>query len=267
MGVSPKAASTVVLMRDRNNGGSQPEVLMVERNPKSLVGPGAFVFPGGVLEPQDCSPAVMPLSPHFTPKDAAALIADDSPPDQALGLFMAAIRETFEETLVLLAGPETAEEAEPHGLSEAEMLTARERLVEGNGEFLSWLETANLRPFTENLIYFGHWITPEANPHRFSTHFFLVEASQNALVIPDSREIKGYLWLHPKEALEMRENGEIHLMASTAINLDLLSQFDSTVAAMENMKSLKVDTVMPEIRFGEKGNRIVLYPWDAEYGQ
>lgn len=267
MAVPPKPASTVVLMRDRNNGSSQPEVLMVERDPNSLVGPGAYVFPGGVLEPQDSSQGVWPLSPHLSPAAAAAKIAGDPPPGQALGLYMSAIRETFEETLVLLAGPRDATGPEPHNLSREELIAVREGLAQGKGDFFTWLESADLRPFTENLIYFAHWITPEANSHRFSTHFFLVEATQNLLVIPDSREIKGYLWLNPREALEKRRNGEIHLMAPTAKNLELLSTFDSTAAGMEILKTRGFDTIMPKIRFGEKGNRIVLYPWDPEYRQ
>lgn len=267
MAVPSKPASTVVLMRDRNNGSSQPEVLMVERNPNSLVGPGAYVFPGGVLEPQDSSLGVRPLSPHLTPEAAAAKIAGNSPPGQALGLYMAAIRETFEETLVLLAGPKDATGLEPHNLSREDLIGAREGLAKGKGDFFTWLESANLRPFTENLIYFAHWITPEANPRRFSTHFFLVEATQNLLVIPDSREIKGHLWLNPREALGKQKNGKIHLMAPTAKNLELLSKFDSTVAAMEILKTRGFDTIMPKIRFGDKGNRIVLYPWDPEYRQ
>lgn len=267
MAVPPTPASTVVLMRDRNNGSSQPEVLMVERNPNSLVGPGAYVFPGGVLEPRDSFQGFRSLSPYLIPEDAAAKLADDTPSDQALGLFMAAIRETFEETLVLLAGPKDAAGPEPHGLSGGDLLAVREDLAKGSGDFFSWLGLANLRPFTENLIYFAHWITPEANPHRFSTHFFLVEAPQNLLVVPDSREIKEHLWLNPREALEKQSNGKIHLMAPTAKNLELLSNFDSTAEAVEVLQTREVDTIMPKIRFGEKGDRIVLYPWDPEYGQ
>ena len=85
---------------------------------------------------------------------------------------MAAIRETCEETLVLLAGPKGATGAEPHCISGEEMLGVREGPVGGAGDFFTWLESASLRPFTENLIYFAHWITPEAKPHRVSTHFF-----------------------------------------------------------------------------------------------
>lgn len=240
---------------------------MVERNPNSLVGPGAYVFPGGVLEPQDGCQGVRPFSPPPTPEAAAAKVVGNTPPGQAQGLYMAAIRETFEETLVLLAGPKDATETESHDLSSEDLIGAREGLANGGGDFFTWLESANLRPFTENLIYFAHWITPEANPHRFSTHFFLVEATQNLLVIPDSREIKGHLWLNPREALEKEKIGEIHLMAPTVKNLELLSKFDSTAAALEILKTRRFDTIMPKIRFGEKGNRIVLYPWDPEYRQ
>lgn len=85
MTVPPKPASTVVLMRDRNNGSSQSEVLMVERNPNSLVGPGAYVFPGGVLEPQDGFQGIRPFSPPPTPEAAAAKVVGNSPPGSSPG--------------------------------------------------------------------------------------------------------------------------------------------------------------------------------------
>ena len=80
MAVPPKPASTVVPMRGRNNGSSQPEVLPEERSQDSSAGPGAFVFPSGVAEPRDNAQGVRPSSPHLTPELAAAKIADDSPP-------------------------------------------------------------------------------------------------------------------------------------------------------------------------------------------
>jgi len=97
--------------------------------------------------------------------------------------------------------------------------------------------------------------------------FFLVEATQNLLVIPGSREIRGHFWLNPREALEKQRNGNIHPMAPTAKDMELLSKFDLTGVTMEPLKTHGVDTIMLEIHFMEKGNRMVFYPWDAEYGQ
>ena len=184
MAVFPKPASTVVLMPDRNNGSSQPEVLMVERYPNPLVGPAAYVFPGGLIEPQDSSLDVCPLSLYLTTEAAAANISEDTLSGQALGFFMATIRENFEETLVLFAGPKAAPGSEPHSLSRENLIRVREGLAGGGGDFFTWLESCGLRPFTETLKYIAHWITRKANPQRFSTHFFLVEATQNLLVIP-----------------------------------------------------------------------------------
>jgi 8-oxo-dGTP pyrophosphatase MutT (NUDIX family) len=282
----PRPAATVVLMRDRAGGPGRrgrPEVLLVERHGASAFGAGAYVFPGGIVEPGDGGPEAARLSPGLTPAQAAARMPDLADPHAALGHFVAAIRETFEEALVLLAeAPEGAQAAPaPEGAqaapaperaqaalpSTAELEAVRARLHAGTAEFVPWLAQQGLRLATQRLVYFAHWITPEGVPLRFSARFFLVRAPEGAEVVPDRQEVLQHRWLEPAEAIAMRARGAIHLMDPTVRNLELLGRFASTDEAVRELGRREVRAIQPKLRRNADGTRRILYPWDPDYGQ
>jgi 8-oxo-dGTP pyrophosphatase MutT (NUDIX family) len=282
----PRPAATVVLMRDRAGGAGRrgrPEVLLVERHGASAFGAGAYVFPGGIVEPGDGGPEAARLSPGLTPAQAAARMPDLADPHAALGHFVAAIRETFEEALVLLAeAPEGAQAAPaPEGAqaapaperaqaalpSTAELEAVRARLHAGTAEFVPWLAQQGLRLATQRLVYFAHWITPEGVPLRFSARFFLVRAPEGAEVVPDRQEVLQHRWLEPAEAIAMRARGAIHLMDPTVRNLELLGRFASTDEAVRELGRREVRAIQPKLRRNADGTRRILYPWDPDYGQ
>jgi 8-oxo-dGTP pyrophosphatase MutT (NUDIX family) len=282
----PRPAATVVLMRDRAGGAGRrgrPEVLLVERHGASAFGAGAYVFPGGIVEPGDGGPEAARLSPGLTPAQAAARMPDLADPHAALGHFVAAIRETFEEALVLLAeAPEGAQAAPaPEGAqaapaperaqaalpSTAELEAVRARLHAGTAEFVPWLAQQGLRLATQRLVYFAHWITPEGVPLRFSARFFLVRAPEGAEVVPDRQEVLQHRWLEPAEAIAMRARGAIHLMDPTVRNLELLGRFASTEEAVRELGRREVRAIQPKLRRNADGTRRILYPWDPDYGQ
>jgi hypothetical protein len=187
---------------------------------------------------------------------------------------VAAIRETFEEALVLLAdAPEGAQAAlAPEGAraalpSTAELEAARARLHAGTAEFVPWLAQQGLRLATQRLVYFAHWITPEGVPLRFSARFFLVRAPEGAEVVPDRQEVLQHRWLEPAEAIAMRARGAIHLMDPTVRNLELLGRFASTDEAVRELGRREVRAIQPKLRRNADGTRRILYPWDPDYGQ
>jgi 8-oxo-dGTP pyrophosphatase MutT (NUDIX family) len=273
MAAVPLPAATVVLMRDREPGQGRPEVLLVERNRASAFGAGAYVFPGGVVEPQDVAPAAAALSPRLTPAQAHTRLEAADSPGQALGFYVAAIRETFEEALVLLAEPACAgagaaalpatRPATRPGRAALEAVRAR--LLTGELHFLDWLATAGLCLDTERLVYFAHWITPEAVPHRYAARFFLIRAPQDAEVVTDGHEVLRHRWLEPAQAIALRRQGDIHLMDPTVRNLELLGSFASTEEALLQLNRREVRAILPKLRLHEDGSRTVIYPWDTEY--
>jgi len=257
-----KPAATVVLMRDRAQGSGGPEVLLVERHGASSFGAGAYVFPGGMVEPQDCSAAALRLSSGLTPEQAAASLNDLDDPAEAIGYYVAAIRETFEEALVLLAeGPEGAAPLPPR----EELSRTRDRLIANELDFTAWVAGAGLRLATHRLVYFAHWITPEAVPQRFSARFFLIQAPREVDVVTDGQEVLRHRWLQPAEAIALRRQGDIHLMDPTVRNLELLGAFASTEEALRELNRRAVTAILPKLTFNPDGSRKLTYPWDADY--
>lgn len=260
MAAVPKPAASLVLMRDGARGGP-PQVLLLERDRDATVGAGAFVFPGGVVEPQDCTPAAARLSPRLSPDQAQAVLHDVDAPAEALGYYIAAIRETFEESLLLLGGNGTPGSAPQGAALEAE----RARLLAGEGDFAAWAEAAGLELATERLVYFAHWITPVVVPQRFTARFFLAEAPGDARVVADGQEIRSHRWIEPAQAIALRRQGAIHMMDPTVRNLEVLAAFASTAEAMRELNRREVRAILPKLTLHEDGSRTIVFPWDADY--
>ena len=99
----PRDAATVILLRqavDAGAGSAGFEAFLLRRTAELEFAPGAYVFPGGSVDARDADPGVGWAGPALA--DFAALL--DVPPDRARALVCAAVRETFEESGVLLAG-------------------------------------------------------------------------------------------------------------------------------------------------------------------
>ena len=264
MPVIAKQAATLVLMREGQSGTAGPEILLVERARQSDFGAGAFVFPGGILESQDHSPLVAELSPNLTTDQASHQIPDLSSPEEALGLYAAAIRETFEESLVLLAKPQGAH-IELEDENREHLLNSREDILRGRLDFYEWLNSGHHILSTGDLVYFAHWTTPEGLPKRFSTHFFLKLMEEDHEIVPDDREVVGHEWMRPGDAVEKARDGAIHLMKPTLLNLEMLAEFTSPKEAIETLTDRPVNQVLPKLLMNRDGTRRILYPWDAEY--
>lgn len=265
MTVSPRPAATLVLFRDAPSGDGEPEVLMVERHGRSNFGAGAFVFPGGVLEPEDCGASAERLSQGLTGEEAAQVMASTIESDQALGIHIAAIRETFEETLVLLAestnGPTPISDTPHH----TQLVEARENLEGKASTFFDWLNDLGMVLPTGKLVYFAHWITPEGLPIRFSTYFFACRVPENTDVHIDDNEVVHHLWGAPSELLGKQKRGDLKLMDPTIRNLEVLAGFSTTDEALETLRQRTVTTIQPKVQTRQDGSRDIIYPWDKAY--
>ena len=97
--VVPRLAATVVLLRP---GRAGLEVLLTRRPASMAFAPDMHVFPGGRVDAADGDPRLVARS-VVSPRDAATGLAGDLEPELAIAAWIAAIREVFEETGVLLA--------------------------------------------------------------------------------------------------------------------------------------------------------------------
>ncbi|HEX5296353.1 MAG TPA: NUDIX hydrolase [Streptosporangiaceae bacterium] len=216
----PRDAATVILLRqgaDAGPGaGAGVEAFLLRRTAELEFAPGACVFPGGSVDERDADPGIGWAGP--APEDFAAQL--DVPPERARSLVCAAIRETFEESGILLAedgsglvGDSAALAADRHAL-----LTGTTTLGEVLGRRGLMLRTDLLTPW-------ARWITPEVSPRRFDTWFFAaaLPAGQTATAAPeghtDPGESESGTWLRPGAALDAAQAGEITLLPPTAVTL------------------------------------------------
>ncbi|MEW6554036.1 MAG: NUDIX hydrolase [Actinomycetota bacterium] len=263
MPVAARDAASIMLLRDAPGTGGL-EVLMVRRNAGSDFAPDVYVFPGGMVEESDCGENVAGLCEGMGPDLALSILADAPSPARALGLFVAGIRETFEETGILLARERTGEFVSCRGERAARFAYLREAAREDRISFAEMVAGEKLKLATGSLRYFAHWITPEVSPIRFDTRFFLAPAPPCQEALHDDLEITGHVWLSPQEALAASESGTFPMLPPTAINLMALAPFASAEDALSSSTGKEVTAILPRLSF-EDGKLKLLLPDDPEY--
>ncbi len=255
----PRDAATVILIRE---AGSGVEAFLLRRVAELEFAPGACVFPGGSVDPRDADPGIGWTGP--APADLGRLL--DVPPDRARALVCAAVRETFEESGVLLAGPE----ASPADLVRdgAGLAGDRRALLAGTASLGEVLTRRGLAVRADLLTPWARWITPEASPRRFDTWFFAaaLPPGQTAIAAPegdaDPGESESGMWLRPAAALEAAEDGEITLLPPTAVTLGELAGHQDVAAILARRPVIAPR--LPKV-IGEDGRaRLAMPPPGAE---
>ena len=213
--VIPEPAATVCLVRENAAG---LEVYLTRRHANLVFLGGFHVFPGGKVEQEDFSPAMLGRCRHHDPVEAAAPLGLAAEPGRAMGFRVAAIREVFEETGVLLAEGASAIPAE-------RLAAFRRELHAEQRSFLSLLEAEDLYLPVDRLFWFAHWVTPATSPRRFDTHFFAAPMPEGQEVSPFPEEVSASGWEQPRAAIEQWKRGEIKIIPPTLASLDFLSRF------------------------------------------
>jgi 8-oxo-dGTP pyrophosphatase MutT (NUDIX family) len=216
---APRDAATVILVRP----GSGVEVFLLRRIQALEFAPGACVFPGGSVDERDADPAIAEtgwVGP--APADLGHLLGISA--DRARALVCAAVRETFEESGVLLAGPSSAELVPDSTVLEQD----RHALLDGSVSLSELLSRRGLKLRADLLTPWARWITPEISPRRFDTWFFAaaMPGGQSAgLVAAGPGESDSGTWWRPSAALEAARAGEITLLPPTAVTLAELAAY------------------------------------------
>jgi 8-oxo-dGTP pyrophosphatase MutT (NUDIX family) len=215
---------------------------------------GALVFPGGSVDQGD-KEIVAKAELHGGGEGLDA---------SALGFRVAAIRETFEESGILLArqqGSHALIDARRAGEIEA---AYRVPLCEGKMSFLNVLVENKLWLAMDELVPYAHWITPEGMPKRFDTWFFLAVAPPDQLGAHDGKESTDSIWVSPREALAGGESGRFKLPFPTTRNLIKLGKQGSVAAALDDARGKPIVTVMP-VMTRHNGGRQLVIPREAGY--
>ncbi len=269
MTVPLRDAATVMLVRDGVDGSGGPavEVCMLRRNLASEFVAGAYVFPGGSVDPDDRGPAAEAICGGRSDAEASATLGIDA---GGLAFWVAALRECFEEAGVLVArtdegrgplldlgDPAAAARFAAHRLDVNEGRTGLAELCRAEGLSLA----------ADTVHYVSHWITPELAPKRFDTRFFVTTAPPGQVARHDEGETIASLWVRPADALARFEAGEIELLPPTIANLTELAAH-TTAAEVEAWARgvTEVPTILPIVLM-EDGQLLVLRPGDDGYEQ
>ena len=242
----PRDASTVMLLRD---GASGIEVFLVKRHSASRVLGGAYVFPGGKLDAADSA-----LHHRHLNLSAQALHSKlgepETPADKASALFVAALRETFEEAGVLLSETPPVRDA-----------------ASGEQDFHTLLDAQGLRLDVQALHPWVRWITPRmpsVTNRRFDTRFFMAAMPAQQTAAHDNVETTASAWLRPREALEQYWNQAIDMAPPQIMSLAHLARHDNVASVLADMGTRAPPTILPESH-DQDGQRIVCYPGDPRH--
>jgi 8-oxo-dGTP pyrophosphatase MutT (NUDIX family) len=257
--VPVRDASTVMLLRD---GADGIEVCLMQRNLDSDFVGGAYVFPGGAVDPEDGEPATTEMCTGRDDADASRLL---DVPSGALAYWVAAIRESFEEAGILLARTAAGEPVSFHD-PEVALRFERHRLDVDHGRrrIADVAREEGLRLDVGALHYFSRWITPLGAHRRYDTRFFVAAAPEGQVALHDDRELIGTHWLTPVEAIRRHDAGELVMIFPTIRSLVALQRFERSADVLEYAAMLsRVPAVLPTVTESASGTRIVL-PGDPE---
>jgi 8-oxo-dGTP pyrophosphatase MutT (NUDIX family) len=243
MAVVPRAAATVVLLRDGRDG--LEAYLQLRPMGMGFAG-GLWVFPGGRVDEADRDPAV---DVRWAGPPAAVWGERlGLPVDDARGYVVAACRETLEESGLLLATPAPGAE---------ELARGRRELLEGSSRFAELLDRLGVRLDAGRLRYWAWWVTPVEEPRRYDTRFFVAGLPADAAVTAHVAEAERERWLPPGEAAA---DLDLPMLPPTRYTLRDLAAFGSVEAALAAASDRRVEPILPVLRGAD-----LIMPWRERY--
>lgn len=234
-------AATVVLLRDHPDG---LQTWLLRRVRAMAFAGGMSVFPGGRIDPSDGEVDV-PIDGENAAHLAGRLGVTA---DEARASLVAAVRETFEETGVLLSVPPAdlsarRADVESHVVRFGPLLADRELAVDA-GAVRAW----------------ARWITPEPEPRRYDTHFYVAVLPADAVAAAGTSEASSAHWVGVRTALEQYERGERPMLPPTVRTLQEIAPFASAADVLAAAGSRRLDPISPSLSTGADGRALATLP-------
>ncbi|MGV9269893.1 NUDIX hydrolase [Kitasatospora sp. NPDC003701] len=228
----PRPSATVVLLRDTATG---PEAYLLRRRSSMAFAAGMYAYPGGGVDPRDAEAELGWVGPG--PQEWAERLGVDARTAQAV--VCAAVRETFEEAGVLLAGPDAASTAEPRDWSaERAALEAHEL------SFADFLRDHGLLLRSDLLAGWARWITPAFEERRYDTWFFVAALPPGQRAALEVGEADRVTWLSPAEAVRGQEEGRFGMLPPTVTVLRELLPVRSAAQALAAAAGRSLEPVL-----------------------
>src|ERR1017187_8388779 len=261
--VAARDAATVMLLRP--SGAAAPEaagvpapeapgieVDMLRRKTSMAFAPGGFVFPGGSVDDRDADSEVAWAGPDIA--DWGRVL--DAPPELARALVCAAVRETFEESGVLLAGP-SAGAVVPDTTGE-DWEADRNALLDRSLSIAGLLGRRRLGLRSDLLKPWSRWITPVAEERRYDARFFAAALPSPQQPRDVGGEAAAVAWLRPADAIAAARRKEIVLLPPTAVTLAELGACASVPEVLAAPRN--VTPVLPGVLLADSAAWLTLPP-------
>lgn len=253
----PRQSATVVLLRGAADGiGVQ--VYMLRRAATMAFAAGMQAFPGGSVDPRDADGDVG----WAGPSPEAWGRAFGVPPDLAHALVCAAVRETFEESGVLLAGPEPATVVEDTRGEDWE--ADRQALLDHSVSLAQVLHRRGLVLRSDLLGGWAQWITPTIEPRRYDTKFFVAALPAGQRTRDVGGEADQVAWWEPVDALDGARRGDIALLPPTAVTLAELGVYENVAEVLAAAPQREILPRLPTIELVDGQARLIV-PDGVEY--
>ncbi|MFE0243135.1 NUDIX hydrolase [[Kitasatospora] papulosa] len=259
--VTPRRAATVMLLRDDPSGPGAvgPSVHMLRRRTSMAFAGGAYAYPGGGVDPRDDDHLVGWAGPSLETWAGRLGVAT---PAEAQAVVCAAVRETYEEAGVLLAGPSA--DTVVSDTTGADWEADREALVARDLSFAGFLDRRGLVLRSDLLAAWARWITPAFEPRRYDTWFFVAVLPEGQRTRNVSTEADRTVWIRPGDAADGYDRGELLMMPPTVATLRALRPYGTASEALEAADSQSLVPVLAEARM--EGDELVLsWPGHDEF--
>ncbi|MEU3198534.1 NUDIX hydrolase [Streptomyces sp. NPDC006996] len=253
--VTPKRAATVMLLKDTGEG---PAVHMLRRRTSMAFAGGAYAYPGGGVDPRDDDRHIRWAGP------SRAWWADRLGVDEAgaQAIVCAAVRETYEEAGVLLAGPTPGTVV---GDTTGEAWEAdRSALVARELSFADFLDGRGLVLRSDLLGAWTRWITPEFEARRYDTWFFVAMLPEGQRTRNASTEADRTVWIAPRGAAAGYDRGELLMMPPTIATLRQLTAYATAEEALEAAPARDLTPVLATACL-EEGEIVLSWPGHDEF--
>ena len=237
MTVRPRYASTIVLARAADAGNF--EILLTRRPEEMRFLGGYYVFPGGTVHRDDYSPSVLRRCRGLSGARAQSILGGEHEAEEALGHWVAVVRELFEEVGILLCVDEAGAPVDFIEQSAGERFEQRRReIAQKKLQFGAFLDQENLYCDLARAVYFDHWVTPDIYSMRFDTRFYIAELPANQTPLERSEEVTHSLWIGPQQALERMHRRDFPILPPTTTVL-------SELARLSTWEHLRTEFALP----------------------
>lgn len=259
---TPRRAATVMLLRDSTDGTDGTdggvEVHMLRRRTSMAFAAGAYAYPGGGVDPRDDDRQVRWAGPSREVWAERLGV----PEQGAQAIVCAAVRETFEEAGVLLAGP--TPDTVVDDTTGADWTADRQALIDRDVSFAEFLERRGLVLRSDLLGAWARWITPEFEPRRYDTWFFVAALPAGQRTSDDSSEADRTVWIRPGRAASGYDRGELTMMPPTIATLRTLAAYDTARGALAGSADRDLTPVLARAHL-EDGDLVLSWPGHDEF--